>query len=103
MLKKNDHGEAAAEFYDKRRQWLDYVCERDSISDRAFRIGYFLAKRMNGKDQCCWYTHKQIADRLSISVATVARGIAELRDEGVMIVVDNHRSPNVYYIRLPYL
>jgi len=102
MLKRNDTGEGAAAFYEKRRKWLDYVCEMDPLSDRAFRIGYWLAKKMNGEDQCCWYTQKQIAKRLGISEDKVIRAIAELVDERVMIVVKEHRKPNVYYIRLPF-
>jgi len=39
MLKKNDTGQSAQAFYDKRRTWLDYVCGREDISDRAFRVG----------------------------------------------------------------
>jgi hypothetical protein len=102
MLPRNDNGEAAAAFYDKRRRWLDIVCEMDGLSDRAFRVGYWLAKRMNGQDQCCWYQHDQIGRVLGISVDKVARGIAELEDRNVLIVVREHRKPNCYYIRLPF-
>jgi hypothetical protein len=102
MLKRNDNGEAAAAFYEKRRKWLDYICEVDALSDRAFRVGYWLAKKMNGNDQCCWYTHKQIANRLQISEDKVVRSISELVDEHVLVVVKEHRKPNVYYIRLPF-
>lgn len=101
MLERNDHGQAALEFYDKRRRWLDYVCELD-VSDRAFRVGYWLAKKMNGKDQCCWYEHRSIARILSMSVDKVARAISELEDRNVLIVVRAHRKPNTYFIRLPY-
>ena len=102
MLKRNDNGESAAAFYDKRRKWLDFVCEMDGLSDRAFRIGYWLAKKMNGDNQCCWYTHKQIGEKLGISDDKVARAIAELEDRFVMIVVREHRKPNYYYIRMPF-
>lgn len=102
MLKRNDSGEAAAAFYDKRRKWLDYVCELDTLSDRAFRVGYWLAKRMNGDDQCCWFTQKQIAKRLRWSADKVIRAVAELEHEGVMVVIKDHRKPNIYYIRLPF-
>jgi len=99
---RNDNGDAAAAFYEKRRKWLDYTCDLASISDRAFRVGYWLAKKMNGQNQCCWYTISQIANRLSISQDTVIRAIAELEKEGILIVVRSHRKPNVYYIRLPF-
>lgn len=101
MLKRNDNGEAALEFYEKRRRWLDYVCELD-VSDRAFRVGYWLAKKMNGKDQCCWYEHRSIAKRLHMSVDKVARAILELEDRNILIVMRTHRKPNSYSIRLPY-
>ena len=99
---KNDNGEAAAAFYDKRRKWLDFICELDGLDDRSFRIGYFLAKRMNGKDQCCWYTHAQIAKILGVSQHKVIRAVANLEDKGVLLVVRSHRKPNFYYIRLPF-
>lgn len=99
---RNDHGEAAAAFYDKRRKWLDFICEMDALTDRAFRVGYWLAKRMNGRDQCCWYGIKEIGKRLAMSEDKVLRAIAELEEEGVLIVVREHRKPNSYSIRLPY-
>lgn len=102
MLKRNDSGEAAAAFYDKRRKWLDYLCTVDTISDRAFRIGFWLAKRMNGSDQCCWYGIKEISKRLAVSEDKVIRAVAELEREGVLIVVREHRKPNTYFIRLPF-
>jgi hypothetical protein len=102
MLNRNDNGEAAAAFYDKRRKWLDFTCELSGLSDRAFRVGHWLAKKMNGRDQCCWYTHAQIAKGLGISQDKVIRAIAELEGEGVLIVVKEHRKPNHYYIRLPF-
>lgn len=102
MLKRNDSGEAAAAFYDKRRKWLDFTCEMTGLSDRAFRVGHWLAKKMNGHDQCCWYTQKQIAKLMGISEDKVIRAVAELVDKGVMIVVKDHRKANHYYIRLPF-
>lgn len=102
MDMRNDNGEAAAAFYEKRRKWLDYACALGSLSDRAFRVGYWLAKKMNGNNQCCWYTIKQISTHLGISHDTVIRATAELEDEGILVVVRSHRKPNVYYIRLPF-
>ena len=101
MDMRNDKGEAAAAFYDKRRKWLDFVCEM-SVSDRAFRVGYWLAKRMNGEKQYCYYGHRAISKVLGISVDKVARAIAELEDRGVLIVVREHRKTNIYYIKLPF-
>lgn len=102
MLQRNDNGEAAAAFYDKRRRWLDFVCEMDGLSDRAFRVGFFLAKRMDGQKQHCYYRHDQIGKRLGMSVDKVARAILELEDRCVLIVVRTHRQPNSYSIRLPF-
>lgn len=102
MLKRNDSGEAAAAFYDKRRKWLDFTGEMSGLSDRAFRVGHWLAKKMNGDDQCCWYSQKQIAKLMGKSQDYVIRAVAELSDAGVMIVVKEHRKPNRYYIRLPF-
>lgn len=102
MNLKNDDGEAAAAFYDKRRKWLDFICAMDGLSDRAFRVGYWLAKRMNGQDQSCWYGVKEIAKRLSTSEDKILRAVAELEDKRVLIVVREHRKSNIYYIRLPF-
>lgn len=102
MDMKNENGEASAAFYDKRRRWIDYICERDDLSDRAFRIGHWLAKKMNGDDQRCWYAHKQIARAMRVSDDKVARAILELEDAGVLIVNRNHRKSNSYSIRLPF-
>lgn len=102
MNLKNDNGESAAAFYDKRRKWLDFICEMGALSDRAFRVGYWLAKRMNGSDQCCWYGVKQVAKALGMSEATVMRAVAELENERVLIVVREHRKTNSYSIRLPF-
>lgn len=99
---RNDNGEGAAAFYDKRRRWLDLICEMGEVDDRAFRVGYWLAKRMNGKDQCCWYTQAQIGKQLGISADKVIRAITTLENAGVMIVVREHRKPNFYHIRMPF-
>jgi hypothetical protein len=98
---RNDNGEAAAAFYDKRRKWLDFVCGM-SVSDRAFRVGYWLAKRMDGEKQYCYYGHKAISKALGISVDKVARAVAELEEHGVLVVAREHRKTNIYYIRLPF-
>jgi len=102
MDDRNDNGESAAAFYDKRRRWLDYTCQLTHLSDRGFRLGHWLAKKMNGDDQCCWYRHSQIAKGLDWSEDKVARAVAELEAEFVLIVVRSHRKANYYYIRMPY-
>lgn len=102
MSKKNDLGQAAEAFYEKRRTWIDYLCERDDISDRAFRIGHWLAKKMNGDDQCCWYSISKISKALSVSEAKVMRATLELETAGLLIIVRAHRKSNSYSIRLPF-
>ena len=102
MLLRNDTGQGAAEFYQTRWRWAEYLSTLDGLSDRAFRVGFWLSRRMNGEDQCCWYEHKQIGNILGMSVDKVARAIAELEARGVLIVVRTHRKPNSYSIRLPF-
>ena len=99
---QNSDDEAKAAFYEKRRKWLDYICTRCALSDRGFRVGYWLAKRMNGDDKRCWYTHKQIAKIMGMSHDKVLRAITELEDERVLVVVRDHRKANSYSIRMPY-
>ncbi len=101
MLKRNDNGEAAAAFYAKRREWTDMLCELDKLSDRAFRVGFWLSRRMDSKEYC-YYRHDQIGKALGMSVDKVARAIQELEDKSVLIVVRSHRKPNEYSIRFPY-
>jgi hypothetical protein len=102
MNKKNDTGQAAKAFYDKRRVWMDYICGRDDISDRAFRVGYWLARKMNGEDQCCWYSVRKVSEIMGISQAKVMRATMELESTGLLIIVRTHRKTNSYSIRLPF-
>lgn len=102
MLKHNDNGEAAAEFYDKRRRWAEYVCARDDVSDRAFRVGYWLSRRMNGEDQCCWYSKARVAKEMGRSVRYVQYGISELRAKKLLLVIEEEGKPSTYKIRAPF-
>ena len=99
---KNDNGEAAAAFYDKRRKWLDYVCERPGIGHATFRVGFFIAMRMNGNDQASWYSVRQIAKRLSMSTHTVSHAVMELEREGLLIPVRTLGRRSSYLISLPF-
>lgn len=85
MAIRNDNGESAAAFYDKRRKWIDYVSERPEIGHAAFRVAFFIAQRMNGDSQASWYSVRQIAARLSMSTRTVSDAIMELECEGLLI------------------
>jgi DNA-binding MarR family transcriptional regulator len=87
MAIKNDNGEAAAAFYDKRRKWLDYVNTNPRIGHASFRVAFFIAQRMSGENQASWYSVRQIADRLSMSTHTVSAAIVQLEAEGLLIPV----------------
>ena len=102
MLRNDAHGEAAAAFYDKRRMWLDLICEDRRLGHAAFRVGYWLAKKMNGKDQCCWYSVPLIAKQLGVSTKTVSAATTELETLGLMIVIRKAGRGNTYFIRLPF-
>lgn len=102
MLKRNDNGEAALEFYDKRRKWADYVSTLHGLPDRAFRVGYWLSRRMNGDDQCCWYSVGRIAKEMGKSDRYVRYAIAELRASNVMLVIEEKGKPNTYFLHAPF-
>jgi len=102
MLKRNDNGEAAAEFYDRRRRWASYVCVHPDVSDRGFRVGFWLSQRMNGDDQCCWYSKARIAKEMDRSIRYVQYAIAELRDAGVLSVIEEKGKPSTYKIKAPF-
>lgn len=102
MLNQNDNGEAAAAFYDKRRKWMDFICEMDRVSHATFRVGYWLARKMNGEDQCCWWSVGQIAKQVGVSTKTVTEATAELEALGLMLVVRKKGRGNTYFIRLPF-
>jgi len=102
MLQRNDNGEAAQEFYEKRRRWMDFACECEDLSPMSFRVGYWLARKMNGDDQCCWWSVKQIAKQLRKSRRTIIDAIAELEASGLLIVVRQKGKGSTYHLRLPY-
>lgn len=109
MQKSDANDDTALAFYDKRQKWLDFVSERDGIGHAAFRVGYFLARRMNGKDQCCWFSVPEIAKRIgksegrrSVSTRTVSDGIGELEKQGVLVVVRRAGRPSTYFLRFPF-
>lgn len=102
MARKKELTPDEIAFYDMRRVWIDYVCGCPDISDSAFRIGHWLAKKMNGEDKRCWYAIAQIAKGMNVSPRKVMRAIAELEDEGVLVIVRQHRKSNSYHLRLPF-
>lgn len=102
MGNRNDGGEAAAEFYEKRQRWAEYVCTHAGVSDRAFRVGWWLSRRMNGDDQCCWYSVKRIAHEIGRKSRYVQYAIRELESAGVLLVVANPGKTNSYHLRAPF-
>lgn len=102
MLKRNDNGEAALEFYDKRRKWVAWISTHPKVTDRAFRVGYWLAQRMNGDDQCCWYSVARIAKEIGRSKSYVNRSLAELRAANVMTILEEKGKPNTYFLHAPF-
>jgi DNA-binding MarR family transcriptional regulator len=102
MLRKNDQGQAAAAFYEKRRMWLDYLSTNSAISHVEFRVAYFISKRMNGDDQSSWWHVKTIAKEVGCSTNSVSKATMKLEDMGLLIAIRPARGGNKYFIRMPY-
>lgn len=102
MLKRNDNGEAALEFYEKRQRWADYVSTHAEVSDRGFRVGWWLSRKMNGEDQCCWYSVPTIAKRMGRSQRYIQYAIRELQDANVLLVIASKGKPNSYFLHAPF-
>lgn len=103
MAEKNDDDiETAAAFYDKRMRWIDHVCEHHDVKHATFRIGYWMARRMNAKDQAMWWPVQRIARHLDVDRKTVLGAISELEGLNLLIVVRTLGRPSRYFIRLPY-
>ncbi|WP_376742481.1 helix-turn-helix domain-containing protein [Ensifer canadensis] len=98
---EEETGKAEA-FYRKRKEWLDYLCERDDITHGAFRVGYFIARKINADDQRMWWSVKKIAVTIGVSTATVSSATAMLQDAGLLVCVRPARGINSYSIRMPY-
>ena len=99
---RNDNGEAALAFYDKRRKWCELICSHPDLGHGAFRVGYWLSQRMNGEDQCCWYSVRQIAKRIGVSTQTVIYALHQLEAANVLIVSRTLGRRSSYSIRLPF-
>ena len=102
MLKRNDEGQAAIEFYDRRRLWMDYASTHSRLTDRGFRVGFWLAKRMNGDDQRCWYSVPRIAKEMGKSERYVRYGLADLKAANLMLVVAENGKTNSYHLHAPF-
>jgi DNA-binding MarR family transcriptional regulator len=93
---------SAAAFYRTRANWLDYLNTLATVSHAEFRVAFFIAMRMNGKDQCSWWEVKEIAKQIGCSTNTVSDATMKLEQLGLMIVLRAKRGGNRYYIRMPY-
>jgi hypothetical protein len=102
MPKRNDDGQAAIEFYERRRLWAEYISTHPSVSDRGFRVGYWLSRRMNGKDRCCWFSVPRIAKEMGRSERYVQRAISELNAANVLLIIPEKRGPNTYFLHAPF-
>lgn len=96
----DDNGDAAA-FYDKRMRWIDYVCEHHDVKHATFRVGYWMARRMNANDQAMWWPVQRIAKHLGVDRKTVLSAISELEGLRLMLVVRTMGRTSRYFIRLP--
>ena len=102
MVERDEDTDAAADFYDRRRKWIEHISEHRGVKHATFRVGYWMAMRMNGKDQAMWWTIDRIADRLGVDRKTVYSAIAELESLRLMIVMRTMGKPSRYLIRLPH-
>lgn len=102
MDARNDTGQAAREFFQKRTEWIDYLMTNRKIGHVEFRIACFIAKRMNGDDQACWWSVKAIAKELGVSTKSVSATTAKLESLDLLICHRPKRGGNCYYLRMPY-
>jgi DNA-binding MarR family transcriptional regulator len=90
-------------FYAKRGQWLDYlVCRRD-LHHGVFRVAYFIASKINPKDECMWWGVAKIAEELQVSIRTVTAAIDKLsqHETGLLVVTKGAHGSNRYFMRMP--
>ncbi len=99
---KNDNGEAALEFYEKRTRWAEYASKHKTLPDRGFRVGYWLSRRMNGEDQCCWYSVPRIAAEMGRSERYVQYALRDLQAANLILIVAEKGKPNSYFLHAPF-
>lgn len=92
---------APARFYKMRMDWLDFLSTMSAVSHAEFRVAFFIAMRMNGRDQSSWWEVKQIAKQIGCSTNTVSDATTKLEQLGLMVVVRSKRAGNRYSIRMP--
>lgn len=89
-------------FYRMRTDWLDLISTMSAVSHAEFRVGFFIAMRMNGKDQCSWWEVKEIAKQIGCSTKTVSDATVRLENLGLLVVMRPKRGGNRYFLRMPY-
>ncbi len=102
MLQKSSPADESA-FYDDRRKWIDYIATHSGVSDSGFRVGYWLARRMNADKKCCWYSVPQIAAALGKSQRYVQYGLSDLIDANVLLIVRSPGKTNAYFMHAPFM
>lgn len=102
MLQRNDNGEAANEFLQMRRLWREWISTHPGVTDRGFRVGFWLSARMNKEDRCCWYSVPRIAKEMDRSPRYVRYALAELRAANTLLIITEKGKPNTYFMHAPF-
>ncbi|TGP29088.1 MULTISPECIES: helix-turn-helix domain-containing protein [unclassified Mesorhizobium] len=98
----DDNADDAAAFYDLRRNWIDELSIRSDVKHATFRVGYWMARRMNARDKAMWWPVDRIAEEIGVDRKTVFSAIAELEGLRLMTVTRTLGKPSRYSIRLPH-
>ena len=93
---------SAAAFYKMRAEWLNMLNTLSTVSHAEFRVAFFIAMRMNGKEQSSWWEVKEIAKQVGCSTNTVSDATMKLEKLGLMMVHRPKRGGNRYSIRMPF-
>jgi len=98
MNEKNDD----ENFYSDRSKWTDYVASRRDITHGQFRVGYFIASKVNAVDRCMWWNVDEIARALGVSNITVSNATKTLSYLGLMVVSKGSKGSHSYSLRMPF-
>ena len=95
----DEQGQQSTAFYRARMMWIKDLVTAD-ISDKAQRVGCFLALHMNGTDQSCWWPQERIAQELGTTRVTISRAVNELKRKGFISVESGKTATaNTYRLR----
>lgn len=67
-----------------------------NISDNAYRIYNLLLSMAYGEKNYCYPSQKTISEKLHRSIRTVARGVKELKDNGLISIKRRGSISNIY-------